>query len=238
MAFFVVAFLVGLAVAALPVTVMVTVASAELVAPSEAVKVKASVPRKPDDGVYVRFGAFPLSRPCSGSSTMAYVTGVASGSLAFSTSRVDAIMTTEVDTLPDTATLNDARERFLTGQHSAYPIVDATGRFLGMISRRDLLGWSGDDGQPALLAARRHTATVGPAAPAQSALRVMVDEHVEHVAVTTGDETLVGICTRTDLLKVRRQQLEHERPQRRQPAAANAVRSMRPSTASKRNSSG
>jgi predicted transcriptional regulator len=41
----------------------------------------------------------------------------------------------------------------------------------------------------------------------------MVDEHVEHVPVVAPDQQLVGICTRTDLLKVRRRQLELERRQ-------------------------
>ena len=44
------------------------------------------------------------------------------------------------------------------------------------------------------------------------ALTVMIDEQVEHVPVLDGDE-LVGICTRTDLLKVREDQREHERRQ-------------------------
>jgi CBS domain-containing protein len=41
----------------------------------------------------------------------------------------------------------------------------------------------------------------------------MVDEHVEHVPVVDGDGRLLGICTRTDLLKVRRGQLALERVQ-------------------------
>jgi predicted transcriptional regulator len=41
----------------------------------------------------------------------------------------------------------------------------------------------------------------------------MVDEHIEHVPVVDADQRLVGMCTRTDLLKVRRLQLESERRQ-------------------------
>jgi hypothetical protein len=40
----------------------------------------------------------------------------------------------------------------------------------------------------------------------------MVDEGVEHVPVVDGGR-LVGICTRTDLLEVRRRQFRLERPQ-------------------------
>jgi len=55
--------------------------------------------------------------------------------------------------------------------------------------------------------------TVHPTDTAQAALRVMVDEHVEHVPVIDGEHRLVGICTRSDLLKVRRRQLDLERRQ-------------------------
>ena len=55
--------------------------------------------------------------------------------------------------------------------------------------------------------------TVEAGDTAQTALRIMVDEHVEHVPVIDNAHRLVGICTRTDLLKVRRRQLELERPQ-------------------------
>ena len=57
--------------------------------------------------------------------------------------------------------------------------------------------------------ASRDVVSVGPDDPALTALQVMVDEGVEHVPVVDGDR-LVGICTRTDLLKVRQAHREHE----------------------------
>jgi signal-transduction protein with cAMP-binding, CBS, and nucleotidyltransferase domain len=53
--------------------------------------------------------------------------------------------------------------------------------------------------------------TVHPAAQAHTVLRIMLEEAIEHVPVVE-DGALVGISTRADLLKVRRRQLEHERP--------------------------
>ncbi|MGE0878866.1 MAG: chloride channel protein [Acidimicrobiia bacterium] len=156
----------------------------------------------------------------------------------FATTRVDAIMTTPVESLSNRVTVAEAHTAFLGGGHSAFPIVEAeTEQLLGMISRRDLLSWTGGEDQPALLAGRRRVPTVGPADPAQAVLLAMVDEHVEHVPVVDQYDRVVGICTRTDLLNVRRRQLAHEVPERRQPAAANALRSMRPSTARRRSSS-
>jgi len=53
---------------------------------------------------------------------------------------------------------------------------------------------------------------VRPDERAQEALRLMVDEAIEHLPVIH-DHRVIGICTRTDLLKVRRRQYELERPQ-------------------------
>jgi CBS domain-containing protein len=53
---------------------------------------------------------------------------------------------------------------------------------------------------------------VAPDDPASAAKGVMLDEGIEHVPVIA-DGRLVGICTRTDLMKLRADQREHERPQ-------------------------
>ena len=70
-----------------------------------------------------------------------------------------------------------------------------------------------DDDASLLDQATRDVVTATTSDSAQTALRIMVDEHVEHVPVIDTDRILVGICTRTDLLKVRRRQLELERRQ-------------------------
>lgn len=129
----------------------------------------------------------------------------------FAEAPVAAIMTADVESLPVDATVVQARERFAGGGHGAYPIVDG-GRLVGIVSRGDLLRDSGPDDAVLADRATRQVVTVGPDDSAQDALRVMVDEHVEHVPVVD-DGMLVGICTRTDLLKVRRRQLDLERRQ-------------------------
>ncbi|MEA2704899.1 MAG: hypothetical protein QOD63_2844, partial [Actinomycetota bacterium] len=140
----------------------------------------------------------------------------------FTVRRVGQIMTSPVLTIPSTATVTDAREMFLSGGHGAYPIVDATGRLAGIVTRGDVLGDDilGDGGPgdgvgsetPVLDRASRDVVSVGPDAPATDAMNLMIDEQIEHVPVVD-DDCLVGICTRTDLLKVRHQEREHERRQ-------------------------
>lgn len=125
--------------------------------------------------------------------------------------QVSTIMTTTVDTLGETATMGDARRRFEAGGHGAYPIVDRSSRLVGIVARGDVLRDECPDWEPLVDHATTDVVTVRPTDSAQAALRVMVDEAVEHVPVVDHDERLVGICTRTDLLKVRRGQLDLER---------------------------
>ena len=129
----------------------------------------------------------------------------------FASARVSDIMSEEVDTLPASATVGEARARFAAGGHGAYPIVDGQA-VVGIVARGDLLREGCEDGELLTDHASRQVLTVAPAERAQTALQVMVDESIEHVPVVE-DGALVGICTRTDLLKVRRRQYELERPQ-------------------------
>ncbi|HEY8546000.1 MAG TPA: chloride channel protein [Acidimicrobiales bacterium] len=149
------------------------------------------------------------------------------GADPFAHTRVADIMTAAVDTLPAQVTVGAARQRFATGRHGAYPLVD-DGRLAGIVTRGDLLRLDGPTDAPAGAAegpggvgdgallldhVSRQVVTVRPTASAQEALRAMVEEGIEHVPVVDDDHRLVGIVTRTDLLEVRRRQLVLERPQ-------------------------
>jgi signal-transduction protein with cAMP-binding, CBS, and nucleotidyltransferase domain len=130
----------------------------------------------------------------------------------FTNVRVGEIMTADVETFTADATIGDARSRFATGRHGAYPITEDR-RLVGIVARGDVLRDDCDDDQSLLDHAATQVVVVAPTDTAQTALRVMVDEDVEHVPVVDGAGQLLGICTRTDLLKVRRRQLDLERRQ-------------------------
>ena len=117
-----------------------------------------------------------------------------------------------VITLADSATVGDARQRFASGAHGAYPLVDE-GRLVGIVTRGDVLRADVDEASPAREVSSRQVVTAGPTDTAQKALRLMVDEHIDHVPVVDDNGHLIGICTRTDLLKVRRREFESERRQ-------------------------
>jgi H+/Cl- antiporter ClcA len=135
------------------------------------------------------------------------------GADPFASTGVAEIMTTDVETLPVDATVGDARRIFDGGGHGAYPITDDGRVVVGIVARGDVLRDECDDGEPLLDHVPRQVVTVRPTESAQAALRAMVDERIEHVPVVDDGGKLVGICTRTDLLKVRRRQLELERLQ-------------------------
>jgi len=129
----------------------------------------------------------------------------------FTTATVADIMTTDVITLPSDATIGDARRHFVTYGHGAFPIVD-DGRVTGIVARGDILHDECDDAASVFDIASSDVVCVHPGDLATIALQRMVTEGVEHIPVIEG-ERLAGICTRTDLLKVRRQQLVAERAQ-------------------------
>jgi len=139
------------------------------------------------------------------------------------TATVGEVMTTDVETLPIDATIGDARARFRQGAHSAYPLVDEAGGCVGIVSRNDLIVEELPDDAPLADVASRDVVTADPGDHLLDALRRILEEDVEHLPVIEGGH-LVGICTRTDIMRVRRRQFEHEVVQpgwrlRRQPRA-------------------
>jgi H+/Cl- antiporter ClcA/CBS domain-containing protein len=126
---------------------------------------------------------------------------------------VHEVMAREVDALPVDATVGEARLRLDGGGHGAYPIVDGAGRCVGIIARQDLL--QGDPGSDdlALDHASRDLVTVAPGDTLVVALGRLLEEDVGHLPVVD-QGVLVGMCTRTDILRARRRQLEDEQQQR------------------------
>jgi H+/Cl- antiporter ClcA/predicted transcriptional regulator len=128
---------------------------------------------------------------------------------------VGDIMTSPAVTLPATTTVGAARQLFLDGGHGAYPVVDEeNGQVVGIVARGDIVraGQEVAAEAPLLDHASRDVVSVTPDDNAAAALRVMIDERVDHVPVVAGTR-LVGICTRTDLLRLHAEQRQHELPQ-------------------------
>jgi chloride channel protein, CIC family len=127
------------------------------------------------------------------------------------TTTVASVMTRSVVTVAAAGTVGQVRQAVHRSGHSAFPIVGGDGRVVGLVSRADLLAGV-DDGAPVSEVASADVVTTSPQATALDALRLMLDEHVEHLPVLDGDR-LAGICTRTDLLSARQRHFEDERQQ-------------------------
>ncbi len=131
--------------------------------------------------------------------------------------RASAIMTRDVDTLPDTATVAQAVAHFTTLQpvHTSYPVVDGQGVVKGEVTRADSLAWALDaqDGSRTLAQALAgRDLTVGY--PDELASRIadrMALSGVGRVPIVdrvTG--RLVGIVGRKDLFRSRARRLRDE----------------------------
>ena len=122
------------------------------------------------------------------------------------------VMTSKVTTLPVDATVADALGVMRNCGHGALPLVDADGHCVGIVTRGDLLAEGADPGVPVATIAARQPVVVEPRALAIEALEILLEERIEHLPVVDGGR-LVGICTRTDLLRARHRQFEEERQQ-------------------------
>jgi CBS domain-containing protein len=125
--------------------------------------------------------------------------------------RVGDVMSRDVVTIEAGTTVAAARRVLADGPHSAYPLVTADGTLEGIVSRSDLLADGIPDTTPVEDIAATDVVAVPPTASVLDALETIVREGVEHVPVVS-DGHLVGICTRTDVLRARARKLNEERP--------------------------
>ena len=79
-----------------------------------------------------------------------------------------------------------------------------------MIAKGDLLADGTGDDAALTTVASEDVVGVSPDDTVLTALQRILEEDIEHLPVLVGDE-LVGICTRTDILRARRRQFDLER---------------------------
>jgi len=121
--------------------------------------------------------------------------------------RIAEVMVEKVDTLPADLPIPDAVAVLQRGQHRIYPVVDAAGRLVGLVSRADALAWRVGGGLEAQTLAERISdaalPVVHPDDVAARAVDLMLATDQGRVPVTdpaTG--RLVGLVTRKDLLRI------------------------------------
>lgn len=116
------------------------------------------------------------------------------------TTTVSGVMTFPVQPFTAGITIADAAAR-LAGAHSGYPLMDGD-RCVGMVNRTDVLGEDAVD-EPVEASEPCDVVAVSPHDRVLAALQRMLDEALDHLPVLDGDGGLVGIWTRTDVLRAR-----------------------------------
>jgi CBS domain-containing protein len=122
---------------------------------------------------------------------------------------VEEVMTREVVTVRSAACPAEVEEVFRAHRHGAFPVVDDDGTLVGLVDSGDLLALS-DGARSVIDVATTEVVTAKPRETLQTALNRMVEEGVDHLPVVDGS-ALVGICTRTDILRARITQQDQER---------------------------
>jgi CBS-domain-containing membrane protein len=142
------------------------------------------------------------------------------------TATVGDVMTTSVVSLHKEANYKDIVTALRRYRVSACPVIDETGRVIGLVSEADLLSKQTDPDYPvglerlnwrlhqqnkanALTAEQLMTSpavAIHPWAPVSEAARQMEQRQIKRLPVVDQDERLVGIVTRSDVLTV------YERP--------------------------
>jgi len=136
--------------------------------------------------------------------------------------RVRDIMTTRVVAVRKDASFKEMAAMLRDSRISAFPVVDDTGRVIGVVSEADLLvKIAVQADSTSLLAALRHhgeedkaagitagdlmtgpAVTIGPQAAIEEAARCMYDRRVKRLPVVNEAGHLVGIVSRADVLSV------------------------------------
>lgn len=130
---------------------------------------------------------------------------------ALRTTPVSDVMNRVVDTYTPATQVSEVAAVMARGGRGAYPLVDDDWHCVGMISKKGLLTVDvGDDATLDEIMARDVVTTTADATLVD-ALRLMIDEDVSHLPVLATDNTLIGICTRSDILRARGQEFALER---------------------------
>lgn len=123
------------------------------------------------------------------------------------TMQVGEAMSAEVTALPAEMPLQQAIGSYFAGQrrHKGYPIVDPQGELVGMITAADLLEQPPEADSTETLGqwARQPVHTISPRHSCREAAEAMAARNIGRLPVLNETGELIGIITRSDLLKPR-----------------------------------
>ncbi len=125
---------------------------------------------------------------------------------------VEEVMTPDPETIEPEAPLSDAAEALLRGGFRHLPVVNGSGRLVGMLSERDLRAKLGTNlenfpgatmealSEPVSSAMSPDPLSIGPQAKLSEALEIFADERVGALPVVDEGDKLLGILSYVDVL--------------------------------------
>ncbi|MET1124054.1 MAG: CBS domain-containing protein [Archaeoglobaceae archaeon] len=113
--------------------------------------------------------------------------------------RVRDVMTREVLTVTPETRVAEVLELMLKHKHLGYPVVE-DGRIVGVVTLKDIINANPDD--PVANVMSRSVVTISPDATAFEAFKLMSENEIGRLLVTE-DGKLVGIVTRSDIMKAK-----------------------------------
>jgi CBS domain-containing protein len=137
--------------------------------------------------------------------------------------KVKDVMTTHVVAVKSSATFKEMAARLRQHRISAFPVVDADGKVIGVVSEADLLAKEALNGgrSDTLISGILHhkgqakasgvtaddlmtkpPVTIGPDEPVTRAARLLYSRKVKRLPVVSADGHLLGIVSRADVLRV------------------------------------
>jgi len=129
---------------------------------------------------------------------------------ALRTTAVADVMNRLVDTVTPDDTVGDVADRITRGDRGAFPIADEEGHCLGLVTRSDLFSHRAERTASVMEVASPDVVSIAPDASLVEAMQLMSEERVTHLPVIE-DGLIVGICTRSDIVRSRSDELALER---------------------------
>jgi len=121
---------------------------------------------------------------------------------------VESLMTTGVLSVRDSDTVSAAQSMMDTAGIRHLPVADSHYHVVGIVSNRDLKGVGPrSSGKRVGAVMTRDVITVRPGDPASKAAEIMLERKLGALPVVDTNETLIGIVTETDFLRVALQAL-------------------------------
>ncbi len=117
---------------------------------------------------------------------------------------VESIMSHGVQTVRADERISDVATRMRRTGHEGFPVLDSDGELVGLLTRRavDKAMDHGLGGQTVETVMERGRVTVRPEDSVEHLRQLMIEHGWGQVPVVDGDGNLIGIVTRTDLIKL------------------------------------